>query len=31
MRVHWSAILVGVAVGYWVLPKVIPAVKSKAS
>jgi hypothetical protein len=30
MRVHWVWILVGVGVGYWVVPKVIPAVKSKA-
>lgn len=29
MRIHWVWVLVGVGVGYWVIPKVIPAVKAQ--
>lgn len=29
MRIHWVWALVGVGVGYWVLPKVVGQVKAK--
>ena len=28
MRIHWVWVLVGVGVGYWVVPKVLPKVTS---
>ena len=31
MRVNWAWIGVGVIAGYFVLPKIIPAIKSKTS
>lgn len=27
MRVHWVWVFVGIGVGYWVIPKVLPQVK----
>jgi hypothetical protein len=26
MRVHWGWVLIGVGVGYWVVPKIVPKV-----
>lgn len=31
MRVHWGWVLAGVAIGYVVLPKVVPAIKGSTS
>lgn len=31
MRVHWGWVIVGGIVGYYVVPKVLPKVKAKAS
>ena len=28
MRVHWVWVAVGVGIGYWVIPKVLPKVTS---